>query len=237
VAEEQFLLAVHVALQTSLHIAGPGRTLPLVDRSVDVDEAGIPFIPASSFRGRLRAHVERLLKAFGELVCCAPRPEHMCPHVGLDIDFCRVCRIFGSAWRLSATTFTDLTPPEEQREALKHNALVKPTFSLRTGISINRRLNTAEQQRLFVMETVPDKFNSQGLCFEGSIEGWLERDDLGWLLAGLRTITHLGGGKARGMGRVRVSIATFESFDKTTQQWKRDDWEVMLEEAMQHDTP
>jgi len=227
-SEQQFRLTVRLKLQTDLHIAGPGRTLPLVDRTVEVNSKGIPFIPASSLRGRLRAQVERLLKAFGQKVCSAPRPERMCPHAGLP-DFCTACRIFGSPWRLSAVTFTDWFPPSKQQEAFVNEEQV---FSTRTGIGINRRLNTVEEKRLFVTETVPEKVAQEELTFEGQIEGWLERKDIGWLLAGLQTLMHLGGGKARGLGRVEVVTINLEFYDEATGNWERQDWQAVLKEAI-----
>ena len=222
---ERFRLNVRLELKTDLHIAGPGRTLPLVDRSVEVDETGMPFIPASSFRGRLRAHLERLLKAVGEKVCHAPRPDSMCPHAGWPA-FCRACRIFGSPWRLSAVTFIPLTLAESQRLSLE-----PLSFPLRTGVGINRRLNTVEEQRLFVLETVPQEVKAHSLVFEGQIEGWLEREDIGWLIAGLRTLTHLGGGKGRGLGRVQIKRVELIFYDESTKQWQPQDWEAILKEV------
>jgi CRISPR/Cas system CSM-associated protein Csm3 (group 7 of RAMP superfamily) len=225
-AAEQFQLAARLQVHTSLHIAGPGRTLPLVDRSVEVDELGLPLIPASSFRGRLRAHVERLLKTLGEQVCQAPRPDRMCPHAGLP-NFCRACCIFGSAWRLSAVSFSDWTLSSNLHEAFRDKPL-----PLRTNISINRRLNTAEEQRLFVMETVPSQLSERALCFEGRIEGWLEQDELGWLLAGLRTLSHIGSSKARGLGRVSIIGMQLLLHDKVQHQWQSRDWGAVLREVV-----
>ncbi len=230
-AEEQFRLTICLELQSSLHIAGPGRTLPLVDRSVDVDEGGMPFIPASSFRGRLRAHVERLLNAFGEEVCSAPRSDRMCPHKEFPNKpapyYCRACRIFGSSWRLSAVTFTDFVLSEDQQAVLASRSL-----PLRTHVSINRRLNTAEEQRLLVVETVPNRVNFQSLHFQGQVEGWLTREDLGWLLAGLCTLTHVGGSKARGLGRIKVAGLVLEVYDGTVRQWQRREWREAVKEVM-----
>jgi CRISPR/Cas system CSM-associated protein Csm3 (group 7 of RAMP superfamily) len=204
---------------------------------VEVNEQRQPIIPASSFRGRLRAELERILNALGETTCVAPRPERMCPHVSLSLRpgaaaedepyYCRACRIFGSAWRLSAITLTDL-----QSEKVFDS---KESLPLRTGVSLNRRLGTAEEQRLFVTETVPYQTAAQAISFAGRIEGWLTRDDVGWLLAGVKSLTHIGSGKARGLGRIQTLELTLQVYEPKTRQWQDVNWEKVRKEALERD--
>lgn len=206
---QAFEIELKVILKSDLHTAGPGRTLPLVDRCVEVDERGNPMIPATSFRGRVRAQLERLLGALGERVCQPPNPENMCPHSppgALPNTHCRACRIFGNAWRQTQVFFSDLKSAEDI------------LTDQRTGIGINRFLNTVEEQRLFVIETVPKSFQSASdtSTFAGRIDGWLSREDLAWLLVSLRTLTHIGGGKGRGLGRVIVEISGVRLKDDST---------------------
>lgn len=232
-AEERFRLQLNLTLQSDLHIAGPGRTLPLVDSSVEINEQRQPVIPASSFRGRLRAELERILKALDEPVCNAPRPDRMCPHAALQNNlpeeepyYCRVCRIFGSAWRLSSITLTDLRPqPETKFDD-------QAPFPLRTGVSINRRLGVAEEQRLYVVETVPHQSAAR---FSGTVEGWLARDDLGWLLVSVKAMTHIGSGKARGLGRIQIVELSLQIYEPETRQWQPLDWEKVRKEALERD--
>ncbi len=231
-SEEQFQLQIKLMLQSDLHIAGPGRTLPLVDRSVEVNEQRQPIIPASSFRGRLRAELERILNGLGEKTCIAPQPDRMCPHTARSADtdepyYCRACRIFGSAWRFSAITLTDLLSEKafDQKEPLP----------LRTGVSINRRLGTAEEQQLFVTETVPSQAKAQALSFSGKIDGWLTREDIGWLLVGVKSLTHIGSGKARGLGRIKSLDMTLQVYEPTAQEWQAVDWEKVRKEALECD--
>jgi CRISPR/Cas system CSM-associated protein Csm3 (group 7 of RAMP superfamily) len=226
--EEEFSLGVSVTLKSDLHIAGPGRVLPLVDRTVEVNDQRLPIIPASSFRGRLRAELERILNAVGERTCNAPRPDRMCPHAAIpnrhsdeEPYYCRACRIFGCAWRLSAITLTDLAPKKEEGHQL----------SQRTGVSINRRSGTAEEQRLYVIETVA-RGPADPLCFAGAIEGRLERQDLGWLLAGVKAITHIGSGKARGLGRVHDIGLSLSVHGPKAGQWRTVDWQQIRKEAL-----
>ncbi|GBC92724.1 hypothetical protein HRbin15_01201 [bacterium HR15] len=186
---QPFWMELKVRLLADLHTAGPGRSVPLVDRCVEVDARGEPFIPASSFRGRVRAHLERLLSALGHPVCQPPNPARMCPLE--DGTFCLACQIFGNPSRQSAIHFSDLKP-----------AQAVPELPVRVGIGINRDLQTVEAQRLFLLETVP----VSDVEFVGTVEGWLLSDQLGWLIGAIGLITHLGGNKARGLGRVQVEI-------------------------------
>lgn len=186
---QPFWMEIKVKLLADLYTAGPGRSLPLVDRCVEVDALGEPFIPASSFRGRVRAHMERLLTAFGHQVCQPPTPQRMCPLE--DGAFCLACQIFGNPSRQSPIYFSDLKPVQAVTE-----------LPVRVGIGINRHLQTVEAQRLFLLETVP----VSDVEFVGTVEGWLLRDQLGWLIGAMELITHLGGNKARGLGRVQVEI-------------------------------
>jgi CRISPR/Cas system CSM-associated protein Csm3 (group 7 of RAMP superfamily) len=238
---ERFRLAVRLLMKTDLHISGQGRTLPLVDKSVEVDESRIPFIPASSFRGRVRAHLERLLKANHFPVCSPPRPDNMCPHneevfselqsKGVDEPFCIACRIFGSAWRDAAVAFSNLKVGREQHSNLPE------TFPTRTGVSINRRLGTSEAEQLFMMETVPHHNEEGCLRFEGTIEGALSKSELGWLIASIRSLQHIGANKARGLGRVQVEATDLKvgNFVKGELSFSDGCWKDFLKEAMGND--
>ncbi len=229
-AVEQFRLKVRLQLESDLHTAGPGRTLPLVDRSVEVDAHNRPYLPASSVRGRVRAHLERVLTALGEPVCTPPRPDRTCPHHrsvaeelgrrGAPEPFCMACRLFGSVWRLSPITFSDFMFTAPQTEQMP--------LSPRPGVGISRHLGTTEEERLYVLETVPSQRAGRPVMFEGTIEGQLEQQEIGWLLAALRTVTHIGGGKARGLGRVTPEIIGLDLWDEAKKQWVLGDWMVLL---------
>lgn len=72
-------LLVHATLtaETGLHIGRGGSSLDpsATDSAVMRDAAGQPFIPGSSFKGALRAHVESLLRALKPddvTFCCDP---------------------------------------------------------------------------------------------------------------------------------------------------------------------
>jgi hypothetical protein len=209
-------IKLHVSLQSGLHIAGPGRIVALVDRPIELDPAGYPLIPASSMRGRLRTHLERLLRAWGEPVCTPPAPERMCPQIAFtpapQDGYCLACRLFGSPWRDAALVSDDLRLVDHQR-ALSSELM----RSGRTSLAIGRRLGVAQADRLFSMETTARALDEEPLRFEGYLHGQLTRTETGWLLAAAQLITHVGGGKARGAGHLTVSIAGVEWWQE--QRW------------------
>lgn len=233
---QRFLLKLKIQTETALFIGGPGRTLPLVDRSIEVDEFGFPYIPASSFRGRVRAHLERLLKTLGEPVCTPPRPESMCPHneevISSGQAVCRVCRIFGNAWIPSSVVFSNFKLSELPNKSFA-GTLGKALW-LRPGVGIDRYLGTAEEQKLFTLECVPSQLDRQILAFQGVIEGWLSKEDLGWLIGAIRIVSHLGGHKARGLGQITVTLEDLMFWDEQKKTWNSSPWQKILEEALQN---
>lgn len=217
-------ITLKVQTLTDFHTLGPGRTLPFLDRPLQVDSLGRPIIPGSLIRGRVRAHLERLLKARGKPVCRPPNPQNMCPHnrevtqelASGDEKYCLACRIFGSAWRESGVVFSDFHLDGGSQEL--------PT---RTGVGISRTLGTVQAERLFFTEAVPS-----GLRFTGQAEGWLSREEAGWLVAAIKLVTHLGGDKSRGLGRVQFTSIEVKRWDTEKGKWVEENPRNLLKEAI-----
>lgn len=229
---DHWLLTLKLETETAFHTLGPGETLPLIDRMLQVDPAGRPMIPGSSVRGRVRAHLERLLKATGRPVCKPPQPAQTCPHhpglqsqlAALPEPYCLACRIFGSVWRDSTVNFTDFhLAPTVSAEAA--------AVTERISVSINRKLNSAQAERLFTSQTTGP---GQPLTFYGEVELFLERLELGWLLAGAKMVNYLGGGKARGLGKVRLTPDSLRRWEATSRSWHLEEANAILEETLNH---
>lgn len=222
---DRLRIVLEAELHSPLHILGPGRTVALVDRPVELDTQGYPFIPASSIRGRLRVHLERLLRQMGYPVCTPPAPEQMCPHAGYD-DYCLACRVFGSPWRPSGIVNDDLrlvAPGSTSPDLLR---------SERTSVGINRRLGTAQAERLFSLEAVAAGSGNTRLTFEGEMVGRLTAEEAGWLLAAVPLVAHLGGSKARGLGE--VSLRVKEAAWRREGRWLPADVQRLMEEVLDH---
>ncbi|MDZ7373980.1 MAG: RAMP superfamily CRISPR-associated protein [candidate division KSB1 bacterium] len=220
---------VRITARSPIFTLGPGRSLPMVDRTLLLDEEGRPLILASSVRGRCRAQLERLLRANGQPVCTPPLPEWTCPHnrevalqLGQGPQYCLACRIFGSPWRESAVYFSDFRLDAGEDLGL-------PTFvTERIGVGMSRKLGAAEEKRLYLTEAGPAGVE---LHFFGTVEGETEKDELAWLLASLSSLTHLGGQKGRGLGRVRVTVESL-AIAQEDGSWKTVDVGTWLPEVL-----
>lgn len=226
---ELFRLSLTIRMQTPLSSGAAGTAGPvLADKVVVRNGLGEYILPGSQVRGVLRHACERLLRAMEEPICKGPRPEAMCPQFeepairqisdpldpGRQVRRCVLCAVFGSPYFPSPLQFHDLvcsnpfrldgdqsyTDPREARLG---------TETVRPMVSLNRRRGVAEGQRLFFIETTPAQ---PQLTFSNpeAVVGVLESEaQAKLLLAGLRTIVALGGGRSRGFGWVSIQPAAW----------------------------
>lgn len=165
------------------------------------------FLAGSGLKGVLRAHCEKVLRSSGRYACdpTQTRDSAICgrrdtrepasdryPHNGQ----CPACFTFGSLKLAGRFRIGDAYPVEGLEEITNRT-------EVRTGVGIDRRSQAAAQGVLYDMEVVV----SGG--FRAQISGenfslW----QLGLILAALQDvdsgIVPIGGGKARGMGTVRL---------------------------------
>lgn len=208
----RFRIQVSLEIQETFHIAGSGRTLALVDLTVELDERGRPYIPGSSVKGRVRAYAERLMRTAGLQVCSPPVPDQMCPHTDIDgeDEYCPACCIFGSPWVSSRVHFSNFYLADD-------NDFILQT---RQGIGVGRTLGTVVEEKLYYWEAVGSATKSEPLSFNGEISGTGERSEIGWILAAFRMMSSIGGQKARGMGRVRAKIGRVLFWDRESRKWQ-----------------
>nr|RNJ64960.1 MAG: CRISPR-associated protein Csm3 [Leptolyngbya sp. IPPAS B-1204] len=197
-------------IDTALCIGAGGSSGSLADKPIIRNAEGKLVIPASQLKGRLRHECEKLTRALGWDTCESPTAATMCPQrAGLPGNFqrneydigdrhpdgsarhhCLICQIFGNPSLPSSILFDDLICTENPQ----HLPAV-----LRPGVTINRRRHTAEEKKLYFLETSPANAN---LRFVGSIT--LQPNAPAFakalLLAGLHHIHALGGSKSAGLG-------------------------------------
>jgi len=205
-------LSLTALIDSALCVGAGGSTGSLADKPIIRAADGRLLIPGSQLKGRLRHECEKLARGLGWPICESPVPETMCPQVGLSDgspfqrdDYtvthkkfadgrpqhhCLVCQIFGNPALPSRVLVDDLLC-QEAPDTLPE--------VLRPGVTINRRRRTAEDQKLYFLETSP--VNVQ-LPFEGRIH--LEPDCPPYaqalILAALNHIHALGGSKSAGLG-------------------------------------
>jgi len=222
----RLMLRATLTLETGLRVgSGAGDSVVGADIPIVCDALGRPFIPGSSFKGALRATVERLARTinrFPVLWACtdpldhkagacvtAKRKDKMLADATdngrinerkfareLAAETCTVCRLFGSPWLASKVRIKDLPLLEESWAG---------HVEVRTGVGIDRDTRTAAGQVLYSFEAVPA--GTQFRC-EIVVEN-ADDVELGLLLLGLSEMQQgrvpLGGARSRGLGWGKLS--------------------------------
>lgn len=225
----QTSLALTALIDSALCVGAGGSTGSLADKSIIRAADGRLLIPGSQLKGRLRHECEKLARGLNWPICESPVAQTMCPQIGLDrsqssepdrqpdrpefrrSDYrlqskqfadgqpqhhCLVCQIFGNPALPSRIVVDDLlcqVAPDTLPEVL------------RPGVTMNRRRRTAEDQKLYFLETSP--VNVQ-LPFEGHIhlEPGCPDYAKALILAALHHVHALGGSKSAGLGWLTWNI-------------------------------
>ncbi|MGQ9533086.1 MAG: type III CRISPR-associated RAMP protein Csx7 [Desulfotomaculales bacterium] len=216
----RLIITADLVCVTGLRVgAGASPLLPTATDLPVVMVEGRPYIPGSSLRGVLRAHIERMVRTLepgvggGQGACdplnepawCIPREtmrnlrgEARKRGAGAD-DWlaqqvwersCRVCRVFGSPWLASRVRIADLFSSNGARPVV------------RDGVAIDREKEAVRNK--FDFEVVPP-----GTRFGLEIVAEnLAPEERGLLWLGLRELEAgriaVGGFRGRGLGRVAL---------------------------------
>ena len=197
---------LEAVIDTALCVGAGGSTGSISDKPIIRNAQGQLLIPGSQLKGRLRHECEKLARSLGWWIPDAPLAEKLYlddetttvpaafqAHYrvpGYPGYHCWISQIFGDPILPARILVDDLVCPYS-RDALPE--------AIRPGVSINRSRKTAEDQKLFFLETSP---LGAGLPFAGTID--LLQDCPAYaeplLLAALTRIYALGGGKSGGLG-------------------------------------
>jgi CRISPR/Cas system CSM-associated protein Csm3 (group 7 of RAMP superfamily) len=192
---------------------GSGFPRGQVDRSVVQRLNGLPYIPASTLKGRVRDMAERLLQTFGHKdICNGPLPDFMCPANAKEP--CLICRTFGTTGLSSMSGHTgliwrDAPACENDEKELSPKSMHEANnyFYTRTQVQLSRPRGVALAKHLFTTEST-----IENLLFKGRVRGWLPKtterfsDELLLLCAALKLLCFIGGGKSRGAGQCSVKL-------------------------------
>lgn len=221
------IISLTAVIDTALSVGAGGSAGSLADKPILKNAAGNLVIPASQLKGRLRHECEKLTRSLQFPTCESPLAATMCPQrVGLGPEFqrpeyginpagsnptyhCYICQIFGNPAVASKVLFNDLIcteTPENMPEVL------------RPGVTINRRRRTAEEKKLYFLETSPA--NAQ-LHFIGDIvlQAGTPIFAKALLLAGLHHIHALGGSKSTGLGWLHWEFPNPDQVQIPDQAW------------------
>jgi CRISPR/Cas system CSM-associated protein Csm3 (group 7 of RAMP superfamily) len=215
-------------INTALCVGAGGSDGSLADKPIIRNAQGQLLIPASQLKGRLRHECEKLARGLGWEIFESPKAETLCPTEAqvsrqfqsrYQVDgyrgyHCLISQIFGNPILPSRIVVDDLICHIE-REDLPQ--------VIRPGVTINRRRLTAEENKLFFLETSPA--NNQ-LEFTGAIHLLPEcpASAKALILAGLRHIHAFGGSKSVGLGWLKwKELETLAKDDPA--------WEMLIPEA------
>lgn len=202
-------LRLTLTLDSPLHVGAGYGLAGFLDAIQVTDAQGYPYIPGSTLKGRLRYYLTAMLPTLG----------------GGDAT---LRNLFGNETQAGSLVFGNFPLSQEWQNLIQrshgHEAM---TGLKRTGVDLisERRANVmlsrvrgvALERRLFTVETAPSH-----LSFTGRIHGRVEDEgrfsgpfpqDLVFLAAAIRALTHLGGRKSRGLGRVHLEPAEAPRLD------------------------
>ena len=211
-------LTIHV---TGLMHIGTGFDRGLINRTVVRGRDGLMYVPGSTLKGKARAACESLARLYEISDCRAPHPQRMAEQ-GHRAE-CMVCRIFGAPAQPSTLYWHRASLTQDWVKALhsgmdaESGAVFGQTIT-RTQVQLSRKRGLAAEARLFTSE-----FAAEGLMFEATpaltghlaltpITGADDPDvyyELVLLLAGLKMIGALGGGRSRGAGQCEIELPKF----------------------------
>jgi len=211
-------------IDTALCVGAGGSSGSLADKPIIRNAEGNLLIPASQIKGRLRHECEKIAKGLGWEICESPSAEKMVIRrqnapvkfqrsqyevPGYDETYhCLISQIFGDPILPSRVMFDDLICTEDPENLPE---------VLRPGVTINRCRRTAEEKKLYFLETSPA--NTQ-LRFEGCIHLLPDCPEYAkpLILTGLRHIHALGGSKSAGLGWLSWEELPKFEFDENV--WK-----------------
>lgn len=232
-------LPLTAIIDTALCVGAGGSSGSLADKPILRNAGRRLVIPASQLKGRLRHECEKLARSLQWDICESPRADTMCPQrAGLTGNFqreaydigdrypdgsiryhCLICQIFGNPSLPSRVIVDDLICSESPDNLPE---------VLRPGVTINRRRRTAEEGKLYFLETSPANAK---LEFKGAIHlqrPWRSQPEseqpqpdvaLALILAALHHIHALGGSKSTGLGWLTWKFPDDESINIAETVW------------------
>jgi CRISPR-associated Csx10 family RAMP protein len=190
----EFRLTVEV--KTSLAIGSGPQTRGGVC-SIARDQDGLPIIPASTIKGVLRSHLERLVTDGCERTGTAACGAASCP----------VCNLFGGTGRSGLLRFADARLVDDDLKSflspLRRGAA---GVEVRGGASISRSSRTPAEIP-FVKREVTAPFMS-GMRLQARLDASreLETNEVSLLQAAVAAVTDIGGERSRGAGQVTLRL-------------------------------
>ncbi|MCC3413197.1 MULTISPECIES: RAMP superfamily CRISPR-associated protein [unclassified Microcoleus] len=215
--------ALTAVIDTALCVGAGGSSGSLADKPIVRNSEDNLLIPGSQIKGRLRHECEKIARGLGWEICESPNAGKMvvrrenAPNefkrneyevLGYnDTYHCLISQIFGDPVLPSRIIIDDLICTEDPENLAEF---------IRPGVTINRRRRTAEENKLYFLETSPPNVS---LKFKGQIHLLPNCPSYAkpLMLAGFKHIHALGGSKSAGLGW--LSWETLPNFEVTDADW------------------
>jgi len=219
-----YKIRYRLEFETPFVISSPVSEAGKYDIVTQQDTDGLPFIPPSTVRGRIKASLQEFCTIYNSkyAICRV----HTLNDGALNPSIhCPLCRIFGAPGGelTRGFFFSGAYVPEEEREIITKMEKDIPGTALykRTRNRINRELRRAEEDALFSVGAGQSLLFFEGEVVEEphhqSIDPALREADLSLILTGMRLITEMGLSKNRGFGRCRFTPLKIEHVDRNWQ--------------------
>jgi len=204
-------LVLRIEMASSLHVGTGIGVTGLLDDCTAKDDLGLPIIPGSTLKGKLRSLSRKLAPRLGWTTCQNGCDSSASP--------CLVCSIFGSAAFPAQLAFAsgklaDLyyQMAKLQRQKGLETQFINKLFQPRFGLRRRRETGVARDAGLFTEEVAgPDLTfwaNVAGEIIAKEKRPYIDLAHELALIAGAVTLLdHIGADKARGFGRCRASVS------------------------------
>lgn len=195
-----------------------------LDELVRTDGRGLPFVPGSTLRGLVADAARTLAGALGMELCdgTLTRGEgkllgRLCGVTPGD-GMCPLCVLTGSNFREGAVAFEPArlvlggggeaeARPEDRRRLAEAAATVPGLLTRRRArTAIDEWSGRADDRKLFALEEAAAGLELSATLRIADADPDLEPRHLALLVAALRFLREVGGGRRRGFGRCRVRI-------------------------------
>jgi len=196
--------------------------------------SGVPYIPGSSLRGAIRSEVERIIATVGPaagITGCVMFTSGSCDDKyraafnGIEktdedimrfaeTELCDICKLFGSPVYAARLVIEDALP-SPQGDLRSH-------ARIRDGIGIDRDTGAARDGVKFdyeVIESGPKFFFKMTVENVSDNVSGADRKVINLIRALLKDGLHVGGKRAGGMGKIRLSNENITGFSDPKTMW------------------
>ncbi len=196
------------AVQSGYGLAG------ILDNTIMKDDRGLPYIPGTTLKGVIREACEEvaLLKDYQLYGAVIEEMKNIAKNGGDPNDataYGLVTHIFGTPFIPSAFEFHSAYLKQDGMDPATSGFIRDSVSWNEAHTSISHATGTAKENHLFSMEVALHDLEHSDYAFHSHIvpvSGLVDDEMLSLLFCGIRLVDHIGSGKTRGKGLVKMDI-------------------------------